>query len=80
MLKVAALIYLPVAAVLFGVLAMGILAIPGMIRDFEVGAALYYGAGVVSFLLALPVSWLVAQKMLSRREKRLLDAHAGRGR
>lgn len=80
MLKVAALAYLPVAAVLFGLLVMAILAIPGVVHDFEVGAALYYGAAALSLVLAAPAAWLVARRMLTRREKRLLDAHAGIGR
>ena len=78
--KVAALVYLPVAGVLFGVLVMAILALPGVVRDFEVGAVLYYGAAALSAVLAVPISLLVARRMLTRRERRLLDAHAGRGR
>lgn len=77
MLKVAALAYLPIAAVLFGLLVMLILALPGTVRDFEVGARLYFGAAGLSLLLALPAAWLVARRMLTRREKRLLDARAG---
>lgn len=80
MFKVAALAFLPAAAVLFGVLVIGILALPGVVRDFEVGASLYYGAAVLSAVLAIPAAWLVARRMLTRRERRLLDAHAGRGR
>ncbi len=80
MLKVAAIAYLPIAAVLFGVLVLGINAIPQVYHDFEAATALYYGAAVLSFLLAFPVAWVVARRMLTRREKRLLDAHAGTGR
>lgn len=80
MLKVAALAYLPIAAVLFGLLVLAITAIPQIAHDFEAATALYYGAAVLSFVLAFPVAWLVARRMLTRREKRLLDAHAGTGR
>ena len=77
MLKVAALAYMPIAAFLFGLFVMMILALPGTVRDFEVGATLYYGAAALSLLMALPVAWVVARRMLTRRERRLLDAHAG---
>lgn len=80
MLKLAALAYLPTAAVLFGLLVFVILALPGTVRDFEVGAFLYYGAAGLSLLLAIPVAWLVARRMLTRRERQLLDARAGVGR
>ena len=80
MFKVAALAYLPIAAALFGLLVLGITAFPGVTHDFEVAASLYYGAAALSFLLAIPAAWLVARRMLTRREKRLLDAHAGMGR
>lgn len=80
MLKLAALAYAPVAAVTFGVLLVAILALTGTVRDFEVGAALYYGAALLSLVLAAPLAWLVARRMLVQRERRLLDAHAGVGR
>ncbi|MFO1119265.1 MAG: hypothetical protein U1E38_03765 [Rhodospirillales bacterium] len=80
MLKVAALAYLPIAAVLFGMFLLAITAIPQVVHDFEAATALYYGAAVLGFLLAFPVAWLVARRMLTRREKRLLDRHAGTGR
>ena len=44
MLKVAALAYLPIAAVLFGLLVLAITAIPQIAHDFEAATALYYGA------------------------------------
>ena len=77
MLKVAALAYMPIAAVLFGLFVLMILALPGTVRDFEAGAVLYYGAAGLSLLMALPLAWVVARRMLTRRERRLLDAHAG---
>ncbi len=80
MLKLAALAYLPIAALLFGLLVFAILVLPGTLRDFEVAASLYYGAAALSIILAIPAAWLVARRMLTRREKRLLDARAGRGR
>lgn len=80
MLKLAALAYGPVAAVTFGVLVVLIIAVPGVFRDFEVSAFLYYGAAVLSLLIAVPLAMMVARRMLTRRERRLLDAHAGVGR
>lgn len=80
MLKLAALAYLPVAAVTFGALAILIAMLPGMVRDFEVAAGLYYGAAALSLLIAAPLAWLTARNMLTRREKRLLDTRAGAGR
>lgn len=80
MLKLAAVAYLPTAAALFGVFVLAIIFIFGRVRDFELGATLYYGAAGLSLLLAAPVAWLVARRMLTRREKRLLDAHVGMGR
>lgn len=61
-------------------LVLGINTIPQVVHDFEAATTLYYGAAVLSFLLAFPVAWVVARRMLTRREKRLLDAHAGTGR
>ena len=44
-------------------------------------AAVTFGALVLlSLLIAVPLSMLVAHRMLTRRERRLLDAHAGVGR
>ena len=80
MLKLAAIAFPPVAAVLFGVLAVLVVALSGTLNDFRVGASLYYGAAVLSLVLAAPVAWLVARRMLTRREQRLLGAHAGVGR
>ncbi|QLH39344.1 MAG: hypothetical protein HWD60_10845 [Defluviicoccus sp.] len=79
MWKLAALAFYPSQRP-FCLLALGIIFIFGRTHDFELGAALYYGAAVVSVLLAAPAAWLVARRMLTRREKRLLDAHAGTGR
>ena len=80
MLKLAAVAYLPTAAALFGVFVLAIIFIFGRVHDFELGATLYYGAAGLCLLLAAPVAWLVARRMLTRREKRLLDAHVGMGR
>ncbi|MCK8783665.1 hypothetical protein M0638_04620 [Roseomonas sp. NAR14] len=80
MLKVAALAFLPAAAVLFGIMAVPLAMMPAIHDSFSQGATLYYGAAALSFILAVPVSWYVARRMLSRRERALLDAGAGRGR
>ena len=79
MIKLAALAYAPVAAVTFGVLVMLVLAVPGVFHDFVAAAWLYYGAALLSLLIDVPAAMLVAHRMLTRRERRLLDAHAGTG-
>lgn len=80
MLKLAALAFPPIAAVLFGVLFVGILVVRGPGGDFDLGAALYFSAAAASILLSMPLSWLVARRMLTGRERRFLEAHTGRGR
>lgn len=79
MLKLAAVAFAPVAAVTFGLLIIVALAITGTSRDFTTAAGLYYGAALLSLLVAAPISVLIARRMLTRRERRLLDAHAGVG-
>ena len=79
MLKLAAVAFLPIAALFFGALVIIILMLPGTLSDFQVAASLYYGAAVLSVLLAVPAAWLEARRMLTKRERHLLDAHAGRG-
>ena len=79
MLKLAAIAFLPIASVTFGVLIIPILSFPSATSDFAEGAALAYGAAALSFALAIPISWLVAYRMLTRRERRLLEAGAGTG-
>lgn len=77
MWKIAALAFMPVAAVCFGALALPLAVIPGLREHFGLAASLYYGAAALSMLIALPISWLVARRMLTRRERRLLDATTG---
>ncbi|WP_137123938.1 hypothetical protein [Roseomonas sp. HF4] len=79
MLKVAALAFIPIVAVLLGTLAILVTSFPSLTRDFTTGASLIYGGAALCVLLAIPLAWLVARRMLLRREKRLLDAAAGRG-
>jgi len=79
MLKLAAIAFLPTASVIFGVLVVLILSFPAATRDFAQGASLMYGAAALSMLISLPVAWQIARRMLSRRERRLLDAGAGTG-
>ena len=79
MWKVAAIAYLPVSAVLFGIMALALAWSPVRF-EYSDGAFLYFGAAGLSFILAVPVSWFVARRMLTRREKRLYDAGVGAGR
>ncbi|WP_223291883.1 hypothetical protein [Defluviicoccus vanus] len=80
MLKVAALAFLPLAAMFFGMLVLAIIAMPGTVSEFEAGAILYYGAAALSVALAVPATWLVARRMLTRRERHLLDVRARHSR
>lgn len=80
MLKVAAIAFLPLAAMIFGVLVLAIVAMPGTLSDVNAGATLLYGAAALSAALAAPAAWLVARRMLTRRERHLLDIRAGRSR
>jgi len=79
MFKLIALAFLPTASVLFGVMVILILSFPATTRDFAQGAWLIYGAAALSMLLAVPIAWQVARRMLSRREHRRLDAAAQTG-
>ncbi len=78
MLKVAAIAFMPMAAIVFGVLAIIIATVPGARDNFTSAAELYYGAAALSVILAAPLAWLAARRMLTRREKQLLDAGVGR--
>lgn len=79
MWKLAALAWLPTSAVLFGALIIVITLMPELTRDFTTGAAAIYGAAALSGVLAAPLSWWVARRMLTRRERRRLDAMGGQG-
>lgn len=72
MLKLAALAFLPIAAVTFGALAI-ILAMQPT-HDFDSSAFAYMAAAVTSMLIAIPFAWLAARRMLTRRERQLIDA------
>ena len=78
MWKLAALAWMPISAVLFGAFIVTVTQMPWLLRDFTAGAMAIYGAAALSILLAVPLSWWVARRMLTRREKHLMDAMAGR--
>lgn len=77
MWKLAALAWMPINAVLFGVLVVVITHLPGVTTDFGTGATAIYGAAAASIVLAVPLAWWTARRMLTRRERRLLDATHG---
>ena len=77
MWKLAALAWMPINAVLFGSFVVIITSVPGLTRDFVPGATAIYGAAVLSLILAVPLAWWVARRMLTRRERRLLGAMHG---
>lgn len=74
MWKIAALAWMPINAVLFGFLLLLISVFPELTRDFGAGATAIYGAAAVSFVVAVPLAYMVARRMLTRREKRRMDA------
>ena len=76
MFKLAALAFPPIAAVTFGVLVIALSVIPGLASAFTTAALLYYGAAALSVVIAIPLAYLAARRMLTRRERRLLDARA----
>jgi hypothetical protein len=77
--KLAAIAFLPVASLTFGILLVLVLSVPSATSGFARGAWLIYGAAALSLALAVPIAWLVAHRMLTRRERRLLNAGAGTG-
>jgi len=77
MLRLIALAFMPTVSVTFGILVVAILVFPAATSDFGRGASLIYGAAALSVALSIPIAWLVARQMLSRRERRLLKAGAG---
>lgn len=76
MLKLVVIAFMPVASVTFGALVVLILSFPAASSDFARGAWLIYGAAAASVVIALPIAWFVARRMLTRRERRRLDAGA----
>ena len=76
MWKLAALAWMPINAVLFGALVVIITQLPGLTSNFEAGATAIYGAAALSVIVAVPLAWWVARRMLTRRERRRLDAMA----
>ncbi len=78
MWKIAAIAWMPISAVLFGAFVAIVTQFPGLLRDFTAGALAIYGAAALSTVLAAPLSWWVAHRMLTRREKNLMDAMTGR--
>lgn len=75
MWKLALLALLPTWAVLFGAVAIAALTVSDL---SHYGVVVLIGAAFGTLLLSFPVSWIIARRMLTRRERRLLDA-AGRG-
>jgi hypothetical protein len=76
-LKLAALAFMPIAAVTFGAMAVALAFIPGLQGRFDIAATTYYGAAALSIIVAAPLAWVVARRMLTQRERRLLDAGVG---
>lgn len=69
---VAALAFLPLAAVSFGALAALVAIFPEATHDIGVGATLLYGAAAISVIVAIPLSFLVARRMTTARDRRML--------
>jgi uncharacterized RDD family membrane protein YckC len=79
--SMAALAFLPVAAVTFGVLWVVVIAIgepmfATPIFQFDSGALPLFTGIALSFLIAVPISYLIAKAMMTRGEKRRFDSPA----
>lgn len=79
MVKLTAIAFLPTASVIFGIMLVLILSFPAGLDHFATGAWRLFGSAVLSVVIAAPIAWLVARRMLTRRELRLLNAGAGTG-
>ncbi|MBO6676103.1 MAG: hypothetical protein JJ908_13605 [Rhizobiales bacterium] len=79
--SMAALAFLPVAAVTFGVLWVAVIAIgepifATPIFQFDSGALPLFAGIALSFLVAVPIAYLIARAMMTRDEKRRYDNSA----
>lgn len=79
--SMAALAFLPVAAVTFGVLWVAVIAIGESIFatpifQFDSGALPLFAGIALSFLVAVPIAYLIARAMMTRDEKRRYDNSA----
>jgi hypothetical protein len=64
---IAALVYLPTNAVLFGIGAVTVLAIPALNAQAEIMFPIVVAA---SFILAAPIAWILAPRLQSRSFRR----------
>ncbi|PNG27544.1 hypothetical protein [Methylocella silvestris] len=78
MIKIALVAFLPTAAVLFGLMSIGLAFSPALLHHFDLAFGSYMAVAAASFLLALPTSWLVARRMMVRRDKLVLGAREGK--
>lgn len=73
MLKLTLLALPPVWAVLFGSYTIFALSIWHL---SEYGVPVLIGGGVATLIIAFPISFLIARRMLVRRERRLMKAQS----
>lgn len=76
MAKIAMLAFLPIAAVTFGVMSLVIALNPQLTHNFDWAFGSYMAVALLSFVIAAPISWIVARRMMTRRDKRIVDAAA----
>lgn len=79
--SMAAVAFLPVAAVMFGLLWVIVIAIgepvfATPIFQFDSGALPLFAGIALSFLLSVPISYLIAKTMMTRGERRRLGSSA----
>lgn len=72
MWMVAAIAFMPLAAVTFGLLSLVVVIFPEAMRDLPLGATLLYGAAALSVVISVPLSFLVARRMVTARDRRML--------
>lgn len=76
MFKIAMIAFLPTCAVLFGLMSLLLAFSPGLTHNFDAAFSSYMGVALASFVLAAPISWLIARRMMTRRDKRIVETRA----
>lgn len=79
--SMAAVAFLPVAAVMFGLLWVIVIAVgepvfATPIFQFDSGALPLFAGIALSFLLSVPISYLIAKTMMTRGERQRLGSSA----
>ena len=71
---VAALAFMPIAAVIFGAFAALVAIFPETTHDLGLGATLLYGGAALSVVISIPLAFMAARRMTTRRDRRMLNS------